>query len=236
MVRVAIVEDDPAFMEQLKTYLQQYGLENGASFQIKAFTDGDEIVEKYKAEYDIILMDIQMQFMDGMSAAEEIRKADEEVTIIFITNMPQFAIRGYRVSAMDYIVNPIGYYAFSQSIGRALRHLRSRQDKYLVISVRSGKVKLAVSDIRFIEVFDHDLVFHTLQGDLETKGTMNAVEKELEGEPFFKCNKGCLVNLRYVDSLMGNDIQLGQDRLQVSRSRKKGLMDALNDYMESMGV
>ena len=236
MVRVAIVEDDPAFMEQLKTYLQQYGLENGTSFQITAFTDGDEIVEKYKAEYDIILMDIQMRFMDGMSAAEEIRRADEEVTIIFITNMPQFAIRGYRVSAMDYIVKPIGYYAFSQSIGRALRHLRSRQDKYLVISVRSGKVKLAVSDIRFIEVFDHDLVFHTLQGDLETKGTMNAVEKELEGEPFFKCNKGCLVNLRYVDSLMGNDIQLGQDRLQVSRSRKKGLMDALNDYMESMGV
>jgi len=236
MVRVAIVEDDPAFMEQLKTYLQQYGQENGVRFQITAFTDGDEIVEKYRAEYDIILMDIQMRFMDGMSAAEEIRKADEEVTIIFITNMPQFAIRGYRVSAMDYIVKPIGYYAFSQSIARALRHLRSRQDKYLVISVRSGKVKLAVSDIRFIEVFDHDLVFHTLQGDLETKGTMNAVEKELEGEPFFKCNKGCLVNLRYVDSLMGNDIQLGQDRLQVSRSRKKGLMDALNDYMESMGV
>lgn len=65
---------------------------------------------------------------------------------------------------------------------------------------------------------------------------MSAVEKELEGESFFKCNKGCLVNLRYVDSLMGNDIQLGGDRLQVSRSRKKGLMDALNDYMESMGV
>ena len=92
---------------------------------------------------------------------------------------------------MDYIVKPIGYYAFSQSIARALRHLRSRQDKqYLVIGVKSGRVKLAVSDIRFIEVFDHDLVFRTLQGDMETKGTMSAVEKELEGESCFKCNRG----------------------------------------------
>ena len=236
MVRIAIVEDDPVFIEQLRKYLQQYGQENGICFQITTYTDGDEIVEKYKAEFDIILMDIQMEFMDGMSAAEEIRKVDEEVTIIFITNMPQFAIRGYRVSAMDYIVKPIGYYAFSQSIARALRHLHARPDKYLVIGVRSGRVKLAVSDIRYIEVFDHDLVFHTTRGNLETKGSMNAVEQELEGQPFFKCNKGCLVNLRFVDAVMGNDIQLGEDRLQVSRSRKKGLMDALNDYMESLGV
>lgn len=210
MVRIALVEDDPVFIEQLRKYLQQYGQENGIQFQITVYTDGDEIVENYKA--------------------------DEEVTIIFITNMPQFAIRGYKVRAMDYIVKPIGYYAFSQSIARALRHLHAGPDKYLVISVRSGKVKLAVSGIRYIEIFDHDLVFHTTQGNLETKGTMNAVEQELQGQPFFKCNKGCLVNLRFVDAVMGNDIRLGEDRLQVSRSRKKGLMDALNDYMESMGV
>lgn len=70
MIRIAIVEDDRTFTAQLRDYLQAFSRENGVSFQITAFTDGDEITENYRAEYDIILMDIQMRFMDGMTAAE----------------------------------------------------------------------------------------------------------------------------------------------------------------------
>ena len=80
------------------------------------FTDGDEIAGGYKSVYDIILMDVQMRFMDGMSAAEEIRKVDPEVVIIFITNMSQYAIRGYAVDALDYVLKPVSYFAWSESL------------------------------------------------------------------------------------------------------------------------
>lgn len=79
------------------------GKENGEAFDITIYSDGDQIVNKYQSQYDIILMDVEMKFMDGMSAAEEIRKVDTEVVIIFITNMAQYAIRGYAVDALDYV-------------------------------------------------------------------------------------------------------------------------------------
>lgn len=236
MIRVAIVEDDRRFSTQLRDFLQTYSRDNGVEFQITTFTDGDEITENYRAEYDIILMDIQMQFMDGMTAAEKIRKSDDEVTILFITSAPQYAIRGYRVGAMDYILKPIEYKAFSESLTRALRNLKKQSGKFIMINVRGGRRKLEAGQIRFVEVFDHDLVIHTLTEDIETKGSMNAVETELKEESFYKCSKGCLVNLQYVDAMVGSEVVIGDDRIQVSRARKKGMIDALNEYMESVGL
>ena len=96
MVRIALVEDDPIYRNQLKEYLARYEKESAEKIRITTFTDGDEIAIGYRAEYDIILMDIEMNYMDGMTAAEEIRRLDPEVVIIFITNSPQYAIKGYQ--------------------------------------------------------------------------------------------------------------------------------------------
>ena len=70
-----------------------------------------------------------MKFMDGMSAAEEIRKVDTEVVIIFITNMAQYAIRGYAVDALDYVLKPVSYFAFSQRLSRAIGRMKKTRDK-----------------------------------------------------------------------------------------------------------
>ena len=94
MIRIALVEDDPAYAEQLTSYLREYEKESKERISVQRFSDGEDIVTGYRADYDIILMDVEMRFMDGMSAAEAIRKMDTEVVIIFITNMPQYAIQG----------------------------------------------------------------------------------------------------------------------------------------------
>ena len=101
MINIAIVDDEPGYVEQLKQYFERYIDESGESIKLSFFSDGDGILHKYRSQYDIILMDVEMKFVDGMSAAEEIRKVDSEVVIIFITNMPQYAIRGYAVEASN---------------------------------------------------------------------------------------------------------------------------------------
>ena len=113
MIKIAIVEDEVLYADQLQEYLKKYEEEYRETFEISVFQDGDQIVHHYKAEYDVILMDVEMRFMDGMSAAEEIRKMDTEVVIIFITNMPQYAVRGYEVDALDYVLKPIAFCASS---------------------------------------------------------------------------------------------------------------------------
>ena len=119
-MRLAIVEDEKNFANNILGYLQRFQKETGYQIETVWFQDGCDIAEEYKSDFDIILMDIQMRFMDGMTAARKIREADKGVIIIFITNMAQYAIQGYEVDALDYVLKPIAYFAFSQKLSRAI--------------------------------------------------------------------------------------------------------------------
>lgn len=234
MVHIALVEDDLICQNEMLGYLKQYEQESNEKFHISVFHDGNEIAEDYKAHYDIILMDIEMRIMDGMTAAERIRNLDSEVVIIFITNMPQYAMEGYKVDALDYVLKPVSYYAFSQRIDRALSRMERRKKKYLTIAIKGGLKKLDISLITYIEVQDHELVYHTKEEEFKTKGSLSYIEKELKDMGFFRCNKCYLVNMEYVEMVQNNDALVGGVWIQVSRSKKKLLMDALNNYMNEV--
>ena len=235
MIRIALVEDDRSYREELMRFLTRYERESGERFNITTFSDGDEIVENYSCDYDIILMDIVMKYMNGMDAAERIREQDSEVVIIFITNTPQYAMKGYLVDALDYVLKPVTYFSFSQRIDRALSRMKKRTKRYLSISCKGGIQKLDVSKITYVEVRNHDLLFHTAEQEYLSKGTLTDVEQTLEQEHFFRCNKCYLVNLEYVEGVQNNDILVAGDLVQVSRARRKALLDALNDYINEVG-
>ncbi len=234
MVRIALVEDDDSCRRELMEYLNRFARESGEHFSVSAFTDGAEITEGYTADFDIILMDIAMSYMDGMSAAEAIRRVDDEVVIIFITNMPQYAMEGYSVGALDYVLKPVSYFAFSQRIQRALGRMKKRAEKYISIPFRGGMRKVAVSHIAYVEVRDHNLTYHTAGETLHAKGTLSEAQALLSSDCFFRCNKCYLVNLEYVDGVDNTCIHIGGDRIQVSRARKKALLDALNNYINEV--
>lgn len=235
MVRIALVEDDSRYVEQLQEYLQKYEVEKKEKLSVTVYADGEDIVTEYDGSFDIILMDVEMMFMDGMTAAEHIRQVDSEVVIIFITNMPQYAIKGYTVDAMDYVLKPISYFAFSQRIDRALVRLKRRTKKYFTMQTKSGIQKLDISGIYYVEVQDHDLIYHTAAGEYRTKGSMKDIQETLEKENFFRCNRCYLINLEYVDSFHNSDVTVAGHMIQVSRSNKKAMLDALNNYMNEVG-
>lgn len=236
MTRIALVEDDPMYRTQLEEYLERYSRESGEKFTVRTFGDGDEIALNYRAEYDIILMDIQMKYMDGMTAAAEIRKADDEVVIIFITNMAQYAIKGYAVGALDFITKPISYFAFSQCISHAIRRMQKRVRRFVYVAGKNGGQKLEHSRILFVEVDGHHLVYHMSDGSaVSAVGTMKEVEESLNNEAFFRCNKCYLVNLEHVEGIDGNDAVVGGETVQLSRSKKKAFLDALNSYINEVG-
>ncbi len=230
MIKIAIVEDEHAYAMQLQEYLYQYEIENGEVFEISLFSDGDEIVNKYKPVYDLILMDVEMKFMDGMSAAEEIRKVDTEVVIIFITNMAQYAIRGYAVDALDYVLKPVSYFAFSQRLNRAISRMKKRETKTISLSIKGGTIRLDVANITYIESQGHTLIFHTASADYQTSGTMKDMEKELEEFHFYRGNKGYLINLAHVEGIKNGCAVVRGEQLLLSRARKKDFMEKLTRY------
>ena len=138
MIRVAIVEDEAAVREQLAGYVQRCTRQYGTLFEVTMFTDGLEILEEYRPVYDIIFLDVEMPQLDGMETARRIRAMDSEVQLIFITNMAQYAIKGYAVGALDYVLKPVPYFAFSQQLQKAAGQLTRRARPECLISTEKS--------------------------------------------------------------------------------------------------
>jgi DNA-binding LytR/AlgR family response regulator len=231
MVRIALVEDEAACAASFKDMLSRYEKSRETAVDLTVFTDGTGIVNNYSDSFDIIFLDIKMKEMDGMTAAREIRRMDTEVVIVFITNLIQYAIKGYEVDALDYMVKPVSYFAFSQKLDRAVSRIRHRNDTYISVQYENSLKKVKLNDIYYIESQGHTQTFHTIDGDIKIRDKMDDIERRLETQDFYRSNKGYLVNMKYVTGVEDGCCLIKGARLIISRNRKKLFMDALTKYM-----
>lgn len=223
MTRIAIVEDEAAVREQLAGYVQRYTRQYGTPFEVTEFADGMEILEDYRPQFDIIFLDVEMKHLDG------------GVLIVFITNMAQYAIRGYAVGALDYVLKPVPYFAFSQQLQKALGQLKKRERHYLAVAVDGGMRRLDAAEIYYLESEGHKVHFYTEKEDFVVPGTLKNYEEKLVGRAFARCNSGYLVNLAQVSGVQQDMVQVGPYTLQISRPRRKAFMAGLADYIGGAG-
>ena len=231
MIRVVIVEDETSAAELLKEYIDRYSAETGTVFSVETFPNPIPFLENYKGGYDIVFMDIEMAHMDGMQASYILREKDSVVTLIFVTNMARFAIKGYEVDALDFMVKPLKYHDFAFRLKKAVNRINANQEKFVSINVRGGCVKLPVSHIKYVEIMQHRIVFHSEEGDFETYGTLKMVEDMLKDAHFERCNSCYLVNLQFVNYVKEFTVDVAGEKLKISQPKKKDFMKALNDYI-----
>lgn len=236
MFKIAIVEDNRAATEKLQGYLERYAQENGEMFDIMTFEDALSFLDSYRRIYDMVFMDIELPFINGMEAAKRLREIDQQVILIFVTNMAQFAVKGYEVDALDYLVKPIHYGDFEMKLRRAVFRLKDAQEAILV-QRQSGMVRLRVQEISYIEVRGHTLIFHTDTGEISGSGTLHELEAKLKDKGFLRCNKCYLVNQRHIAAVQGYTLVMAQgEELQISRPRKKTFMSELAESMGNENV
>lgn len=231
MYHVAIVEDESSFAIQLQEYLKKYEEENDVRFKISVFGDGADILADYQPLYDIILLDIEMPKVNGMKAAEEIRTQDANVTLMFITNMANYAIRGYEVGALDFVMKPINYYTFSMKMNRVLKRTKQKAQQDILLTLPDGVKKLNVQQIYYVEVQNRMLYYHTDEGVFVMRGTMQSVEEMLAPYAFAKCNHWYIVNLKHVSEVKKNTAVVAGHELEVSRRNRTAFLKALTDYL-----
>ena len=230
-IRIAIVEDEQAASDTLKNYILRYGSENSLPFLITQFPNAIGFLDQYSAEFDIVFMDIQMPYMNGMDAAHRLRVLDQKVILIFTTSLTQYAIEGYEVDALSYLVKPINYYEFAMKLGKAVRKVPFINSANIVLKTKSGDIRLPQADIRYVEISGHWVVYHTLGGDYSQYSSLAKVEEELSSPSFARCNSCYLVNLPYVQSTSGFSCILDNGtELKISQPKKKTFLAALEAY------
>ncbi len=234
-MKIAIVEDDPKWSELLQAYIGKYAAETGTPLQTEQFSNGMDFVSDYDFTPDIVLMDIEMPHLNGLDAARKLRKMDRRVAIMFITNMAQYAIRGYEVDAVDFVVKPIQYRGFAAKLEKALRYCDVNRDKTVQLKTESGTLFLPYSSIYYVESDKHYVVFHTKEGDVRSRATMEATEKLFSAQNFARCSKYYLVNLAYVKGVTANSVRVYGVELVVGRTKKTEFMDKLALYFGSGG-
>lgn len=231
MYRVGIVEDNKEYQKLLERFLVRYGEKNGVNWKIDFFSNGLDLIDEYNPVYDILFLDIDMPFLDGMEAAERIRRVDEKVLIIFVTNLAQYAIKGYSVGAFDYILKPVSYEPFSMKIQKAVNILDKRTKRYLILSKNDEFVRVPVMDILYVEVINHQLIYHMKTETYQEYRSLKDVEVML-GKGFARCNNCYLVNLEHVKGIKDDYVLVGNDRLKISRPKKKDFMFLLSEYYQ----
>lgn len=233
MYQVAIIEDETKAVENLRLALTRYGKETGETFQLHIFRDAELFLTNYKPKYDMVFMDIVLPGMNGLDAARKLRKFDEEVCLVFITSMAQFAIKGYEVNALDYFVKPFKYYDLKMRLDR-MRKIIGKRGQTLPIPVAGGTKNVTSDDIYYIEVKGHNLIYHTKDGVVTSRGgPMKDLEEKLKTVGFSRCGVGYLVNLRYCKQIRGDEVLVKEDWLKISRAKKKEFVDAMSAFFKT---
>lgn len=186
MVRIAIAEDEPKYSEQLRTFTERFFSAHGEEAVVEVFRNGITLIERYSGKYDLIFLDIQMPHMDGMEAAHRLRAFDPDVLLIFVTSLAQYAVEGYSVGALDYILKPVSYPEFSIKLSRAMEKLQQQTAAALTVPTENGMVKLGADEIYYCEVRDHRLMVHSRRGVFERYGSLRDAESCLPADRFVR--------------------------------------------------
>ena len=231
MLSIAIVEDEENIALSMTGHINRYCDERRIKVNIVRFGSAFLFLEDYRPVFDIIFMDILLPGLNGLDASRMLREIDKNVLLIFVTNMANFAIKGYEVGAFDFIVKPVIYDTLAMKMGRALKIVDERESTEIKINVDGVINIVSASKIKYIEVNRHYLLFHTEDGEFRTRGTIGGIEKKLISENFSRCNISFLVNLKYVTKIKGDIVYVLDDELRISRARKKSFMNALTNYI-----
>lgn len=231
-MRIAIIEDEKNAAETLGSYLTQYGNETGIAFSVDLFGDAENFLTAYEPVYDIVFMDIELPSMNGMDAAARLREKDKQAVLIFVTNLVQFAVQGYSVDAMDFIVKPVSYAGFKLKMKKAIGLVTAKSGQTISIQHSGGLKRISTKDIYFIEVIGHKLRFHMAVEVIESWGSLTEFEIMLKPQNFLRCNRCYIVNPFYIASVDKMNINMKNgSTLQISHPQKRTFMSELAGWI-----
>ncbi len=204
---IAIVDDNQIDREFLHAQTQSWAAQRDCTLQAEQFTSAEEFLFHYAEhkDYDILLLDIEMPGMDGVTMARRIRKENETVQIVFITGYSEYISEGYEVAALHYLMKPVNTNKLRQVLDRAADKLQ-RNERCLTLELSGEVVRLPLYQIRWAEVRQNYLTIHA-KADYTVKMTLSELENRLD-DRFFRAGRSFIINLTEVRSVTRQEVRL----------------------------
>ena len=216
--KIAICDDSDADRQYISNLVSRWGEDTGNTVHTSSFCSAENFLFQYaeKNDYDILLLDIEMGAMDGVSLAKRIREDNETVQIIFITGFPDYMEEGYEVSALHYLMKPIVEEKLHSVLDRAIKNI-VKTEKRLCVTFDRQTDYVLLNEIYYIEAQKQYVAIHAVGKVYRIKTSLSDTEKLLD-EYFFKCQRSFLVNLRYIKRILPNCVVLKNDEeIPISR-------------------
>lgn len=234
MVHIAICDDEKDFVAQLTKLLEKYAAETRQEMKVTPYYDGMELIQRYDDSIDLIFLDIQMKLLDGLHAAGRIRQMDEKVSIIFLTTLTGYGLEGYKYQADNYIIKPIRYVRLKAEMDGWMKKHRKQDSPYIAVINDTGKYKVFLNSLRYVETFNRNLLLHTEQENIICYKSMKEMARELAEKGFARCHTSYIVNLYYVKKIENKSLELELitgEKLPVSQPRRREFMERLTEYL-----
>ena len=224
-----IIDDEPLARKGLKEYVGDVDFLNLAG----EYESPLKAVEKLNEEtIHLLFLDIQMPKINGIDFFKTLQHAPP---VIFTTAYPQYALDGFDVNALDYLVKPISFDRFLKAVMKAKEFYEVRQQnssnetagEYFFIKADNRLVKIAFADILYTEALQNYVTIHTVEKKYITYLTFKSIEEYLPVDKFIKTHKTYIVAAAKVDSIEGNDIRIGNTHIPISRNEKDAVMEKL---------
>ncbi len=232
MLTIAICEDDLMQQEEMIYLIKEMGLNE--STEIKKYTSGEALIDAYETgeNFSIILLDMQMNELDGIQTANVIRKSDKDCIIIIITSIIEYAVEGYSIDAYDFILKPINHEKFYKILGKAIRETQVRANKTYEIKTRERMKIIRLSEISYFESNKKKVLVHTEHETYQNNENISTVEARLNADGFVRISRYYLVNVHQIQEIGVKTLKLiSGDELKYSDKYKDTVK---NEYMKFM--
>ncbi len=190
---IAVVDDEKAIREHIRALIE----EQQPGSNIEAYAGGEELLASGK-RFDIVFLDIQMDGMNGIEAARELRERQEDLILIFITGVKEYVFDALDLYAFHYLLKPVDEGKFAEVLEKAAGEARKKKEKRCLF-IRTRNLTLDQSDILYIESRAKKLEIHTTGVDkaIEIYASMDGLEGQL-GDEFYRCHRAYIVNMNHI--------------------------------------
>jgi DNA-binding LytR/AlgR family response regulator len=228
--KIAICDDSDADRQYVLHMVNRWAEGAGHAVHTDSFSSAENFLFHYaeESDYDILLLDIEMGVMDGVTMAKQLRQNNETVQIVFITGYSDYISEGYEVAALHYLMKPVKEEKLCEVLDRAAEKI-SKNEKVLTLATGGEMVRIPIYQIRYADVSGNYVTVHALS-DTTLKMTLGELEKQLD-ERFYRVGRSTIINLTQVSRVTKTEIRLAD---QTAIPLPRGAYDGINRAIINM--